>query len=648
MPVTNNPFSTSELAESLYNNLLGKDLIFFLGQTENTEENTINSYSDVSNIGYGESIRANDIWKVLEVPGYSRWQTGKGTSARIGQYTSGTYGKNVDVNNQYFFVGKSLSGPDMLYFVTGFPGIKNRRDLMGSIVPHNLLGQERSDGRIATNNDGISYAAVMALPALEEMQFSTRFIPITQAKDIRNELDYYSSADKLSEATNICGPGHERRCGTCCLYHTESYFDSVEGITFSSGDLYKCVETKCYRCIELAKDLSKKYIFNKHKTDTTGPTGGTGAGCWGCSDTENYPNECGPCPCTIDWNDKSYYQSIMNNKNIPVISPADINARLDDVGRTHLSGAISCATIDLGGLNEAQKQVSDGYKNRDLLLPIIGDGNIPAQIRCSTVTDSNGNIILTGIEQPSNHGYEYTYANINKEEWARMFPGVPADRIIINLIPLGGFHSMLHKILPLRVMIKKTIKKGRIKNTTPQTAFNRFGFGEFYTKVAGEESKRNILSGSAKNAEASFNFNTKIHIEDTSGAPAGPLSESMVFDPIKDIVLPGAGLGEQPSGSGFGDNIITSSAVSGTKTEVFISTSKPEYYAVGKRIKDSDLNEYSIVLSEPPKVNDKNVNLMESNIMHRSECSVNIDDRRSAISETYNFEIILGSENPNK
>lgn len=464
------------------------NLSFVLGRSnaENTlVENSPEGDNDfTNNAGFAQRITSSNIKTVYKFSSEERKYLNVGNTIPHQYFSSG------ESNGQFLFVQDGI-----LYMVIGHPGINNRTDLMGSQVINNSF--TRKDGGIG-EVDGIQYIAVNALPN-DFDQLSGNYVEISL---IQNEINKLNGAtSKVVQAKNICGAGNELRTGNCCLYYSEAGYDSVSGVTYDAGDFYKCLCTKCYRCADMADALDMKYVFQQHEggTGTTGGTGATGPACLGC-ESEDFPTDCGPCGCTVDWNQTSHYTSILNNPDISTTSSVGRNVSILDYHAENLSGAILSANINLKNLTWEQRMLSSSYesnvKDGTLYLPIQAGGiKSEAVIAISTVYDSSlGRYIIDGLKSPKINGEGYTSAVVDEGVWSDYFPDWPTEdinnRFKINITPIGGIPSNIENIIDLSCLIHVVVTSKNISDTFAMKEFDWYSISELK-----DESGASLYSG---------------------------------------------------------------------------------------------------------------------------------------------------------
>ena len=453
--------NTSESTQANVDYFRNQNLSLVLGYTNKTKiENSVDSYADsVANSNVAIRLKDSDFKTCIEVDGSGGNR--KWTSGTI----PGSWKSSGDTGRQFLF--ESSGG--VVFMVTGFPGQKYRSDKEGSVISTDMFTDVSGD--FAVTSDGIEYIAINA-SSTGINSLSSKYIQIELPEEsLGKKLE--SSTSLSTNASNICGSGNEQLIGTCCLYYKTAEYDPVAGVTHNAGDFYMCDCTRCYRCIELAGALDKKYVF-------TGGTGSTGTDCGCLADgQETYPTDCGPCDCTIDWNTTSDYSSVLANRNYPDTSSANRNATIVKKQKEDLSGCIVSITIDLNGLTDNQLELASSYESKvdagTLWVPLEGSCLKEAKIEVSTVRDGvTYKYRADGIRKPIARGKNYTSVSLNQSEWSNMFPGIDPSRVSINVMPVNGFASSIPNFLPVSFVIHKVINKSEIEAVTNSKDFNFF------------------------------------------------------------------------------------------------------------------------------------------------------------------------------
>ena len=464
------------------------NLSFVLGRSDAINvivENSPESRNDfASNAAFAQRIVPDNIKTVYKFASNERKYATNGTIP-YQYFSDGTK------NGQFLYVQD-----DKLYMIVGHPKDNNRTDLIGS----RPIGEPFTvkDGSIGETTTGIQYMAINSLPNFD--QLSGNYVEVSL---IQNEINRLGGAVSESvKVKNICGAGSELRTGNCCLYHSGAGYDSVAGLTYDSGDFYKCLCTKCYRCVEIAEALNMKYVFHKFfgGTGTTGGTGATGPGCIGC-DAEDFPTDCGPCGCTVDWNQTSYYKSILNDPNISRTSSAGSNAELLHYHAEYLSGAILSVNVDLAGLTWKQRTLASSYESLaeagKLYLRLQGgDCEEECIVEISTVYDSgSGRRVINGLKSPVKNGKGYTSVIADEAILKNMFPDWPTteamnNRFKFNISPIGGMVANLERVLPLSCLFHVVVTSEKVKDTLPMKEFDWYSIAKLK-----DQSGSSIYSG---------------------------------------------------------------------------------------------------------------------------------------------------------
>lgn len=481
--------NTSEASQALVDYFCEENFSLVLGYTKDTNsiENSTDSYADaVANGSVAVRITAKDVAAVLTVAGQGgnrKWTPG---TVPVSWSSSG------DTNGQCLYEGKG----GVVFMVTGFPGQKYRKDYEGSVISTEMFTD--ISGNFATTPDGMIEYIAINVTSTGVNTLSSKHIPIELPKNaFGKKLE--SSTSLSTNASNICGSGNEQLIGTCCLYYKTAEYDPVAGVTHDAGDFYMCDCTRCYRCIELAKALDKKYVF-------TGGTGSTGATCSCLADgQETYPTDCGPCDCTIDWNTTSDYSSILANRNYPETCGANRLATMVK-NQKELSGCIVSIKTDFKGLTPDQLTLASSYEsdalNNTLFFPLVGSCGKGALWPVSTVRDGvTYKYRAVGGGTPVSRGKNYTSVSLDKAAWALRFPQFPIDeiddRVEINVMPINGFASSIPNFLPVSFVINKVVTREQIEAVTGSTDFNFFTVARLV-----DTNNASIYSGYAEDQES--------------------------------------------------------------------------------------------------------------------------------------------------
>jgi len=622
--IKNNPISSSISTKALLDNLRSKNLSFVLGNSLDTNEktNTTESFSEALNSSsLAIKITDNKFMEVIPVPEGGQKFLKNGV-------IPGYFQSSNEQAHQFYFVQDN-----MLYFI--LTPKDGREDYQGSIkISQSFVD---SSGNIAHSKDGFSYCAVAALPD-GVSEISRKYIPIVTAKD---EVYDYNNSDvsKLSEAKRICGSGSELRTGNCCLYYNESEYNPIEDTYYNVGDFYKCFDTKCYKCIELAKKLNKHYVFHKQSGEN-GPTGGTGERCVDF-DNENFPTKCGVCSCNINKKSKSYYEDIISDINVSDSLSVKRNSKLDKVGREKLSGAISSITADLSGASKEEKTLSTDYLNSNLFVPLIGDGTSEALFPITTELDAEGNKIITGIGLPDSNGMNYTTAKVDSGILSKMFPNLESSRFKVNLFPINGPHANMRNILKTSVLLSMNINSSDIENITEQTIFNRFGLATIR-----DSEGININSGRSEREEVFTDLTTKLNAtkqgvieistsEDTTSSKATVDSSELSGDD-----------GKRFGNTSLEFNVVNFKRTSSFGAEIKVNTNTPDVLD-GKTVTDDLGDTYKInSITKPTSAAGNDISLSDQEVLHRNTTNINLNYGENQ-NRTYRFEILVGFNSGN-
>ena len=611
---------TSIITNAIYENLLSKKVALVLGNDNKTSTNSVDTNSKgLISSSTAFKFTQDDFKRVVKVPpGLDKvWKADK---TKPGVYSSRTYGTQnkenwpVYIQNGYLFM--ILSNHQ-----------NNRTDLAGENIPRHSLTD--TTGNIASTPDRqFSYVCIQKMPD-RMSDYNRNYIEIISPTDQMKRVHTYTTFG--TEVSRKCGPGNQNVSGSCCIYNSAFEYDSITGATSDIGDLYGCFETKCYKCIELSNKLGMEYIFHAW----AGITATAEEKCLsGDSETST---ECGPCACSIDLTSKSYYSDILDDKDISSSVSSYQNAKFEKASQEELSGGIASVWVDLSGYTEEQRRISVAYKDvADLKVPLRGSPVKEATIRINTVVDSSGNRMLVGFSHPDEHGYGYVSAEIDSSEWNNMFPSINANKITIEIIPIGGFLSNLDKIFNSGMLISKVIKRDDITSTgTIQDTFNQWSIQEIF-----DENKMNVFSNYTDAQSRNINLSPVIEATKT-GTPTMttndlPTDDSK-FTPSTDNV--------KFSHTTFDDRV-KKSAVSKTasnKMVIEIETPKADNYGIGDAI-TIDSGTYTITsLTLPTTESGTRIEPTNSIIHHIEKASINTNINQS-LQQSWRFQIYFGSK----
>ena len=375
-----------------------------------------------------------------------------------------------------------------------------------------------------------------------------------------------------------------------------------------------------------------EYVFRAF-----GSTGATGDKCLSCDSEIITDSKCGPCACSIDLTSKSYYSDILDDKDISSSVSSWQNAKFEKVNQEELSGGIASAWIDLSGYTEEERRISVAYKDvADLYVPILGSPTEEATIRINTVVDSNGDRMLVGFSHPENHGKGYVTAQINSTIWKNMFPSIDANKITIEIIPIGGFLSNLDKIFNCGMLISKVIKRDDITSTgTIQDTFNQWSIQEIF-----DENEMNVFSNYTDAQSRVMNLSPVIEATKT-----GTITMTSNDLPTDDSKFTPSTSNVKFSNTTFNDRV-KKAAVSKTasnKTVIEIETPKPGNYVVGDEINIKS-DTYTITSLTLPKTDaTTTIDPTKSIVHHIEKASINTNINPS-LQQSWRFQVYFGSK----
>tara|TARA_R100000458_G_C8278487_1_gene254746 strand:+ start:4652 stop:6649 length:1998 start_codon:yes stop_codon:yes gene_type:complete len=640
-----------------------RNLSFCLGRSDSSIiNNSPEGNNDTNdNSMFAQRITSNDIKTVVQFGATETkyWTTGLAPHC---YYSDGTS------KGQHLFVSDGI-----LFMVVGMSGIQNRIDKMGSILTRNK--PSRIDGGIETV-DGISYMAINAVPDSFD-QMSSRYQEVALFDDLLEKVN--STTSESTRAMNICGAGNELKTGNCCLYYSESGYDSIAGITYAAGEFYKCLCSKCYRCVEMAEALNMKYVFHKFLggTGTTGGTGATGPACKGCDSEDNKADDCGPCGCTIDWNENSSYINVINDNNITSNTALGRNATIINHHKENLSGSVLSANIDLSNLTIEEKMITTetydtNIKNGTLYLPIrAGSTKKEAFIPISTVYDSaRGRHIIDGFGKPKEHerGSGYTSAVVDTNVWGQIFPnwsGDVNDRVKINLTPIGGIAMHLDEILELSTVIHVVVNTKNISDTFEGISTNSPGPKEFdfYSiQEFKDEEGQSIYSGLGKNATNYKSLVPVVTVGPVSGSFSSSGSGFEALPKSKDVMhnserLVTTGNKKIYSNTTLNNLVAYDAEYISTKAvRVPLQTSYAKDL-VGKTLcVVTNIDDIAAKLSmdvesvyyHPKSNGNADIDFTKTKTLFRNPVTIDLSDNQASTQSVISFEILWGSQDPSK
>ena len=591
---------------SLQEDLRNRKMSILLGSTDTTTENTPETLNNVSNLGVAVQLTDGDIKIASLLPkGYKKYyELGK---TNLNGYYNTTGSGEIQSGSQFYYLYNGF-----LFYITGFPGLNYREDRTGELIARSSLTD--TTGKIARTSDGkVDYCAVAKID--NDFQLGNRYIgPLPTVKDSLKEFDRFST--KTIQANNICGPGREQHMGNCCLYYKENSYDSVAGTTHEAGEFFKCLCTRCYKCIDYAKKLNVDYIFKSYGG------GDTGDSCLHC-ENETYPTDCGPCDCNKS--QRSDYEAILSKPNLSKSLSSYANASIDKIGQEEIGGSIASVTLNMAGISDRSLIVTDAYSKKSVLsVPIDGDGE-NSDFRFVTVTEGGVRYVV-GIDRVSG-GQDYTHAAINSTTLSSMIQNINTNMFDINLVPLTGFIDTLLDTIPSSVVVSKTLTSTEIRNITDQSGFNQVSLGNIF-----DEDGRDFFADSSENESGTAKLSTTLTLQRV-GAITPSSSD---FNQLKIVSLGAKGLGEK----------IVSSKASGSNAKVEVNTARPASYTVGGDIITDDRGkEWNIIAkTDPPSSNSgKSLDNTKTKIHSSKNTKIALPNTQNE-TQVYTFNIRFGGE----
>jgi len=452
-------------------NMQGLSLILGRVAASDTIQNSSESINNFKNsMVYAKSLIWNDIIRVAPV------QPGERKFASSVDRPTAYRPDGTSIVEQQSGKSYTLDGAGYLHCILGNSNLNWREDLYDSESFAKGLPSYKGNG-LHTTSSGWVYATVGKMFDGVDTA-GPNWFPITHWKDHWGEHKELNSKDVKAQATRICGSAGEQTTGTCCLYYKEDYYDDVAGVTWGAGDYYKCTCAKCYHCLEMARSLDMDYLFTKFVG--SGPTGGTGERCQDC-DLDNYPNNCGPCPCTIGTYDK--FDVLLNDKFLPEKGMAKTNARIAQNWKGELAGTVLCH-VNLDGLDSTKREINTAYWKEDKLLEFIGPQapgkNTKTVYRLATEVKDGNKEIITGLTLISTGTYT-SMPPFPEGELKKMLPEVSPDRFRMVMLPNFYELSAIAELVGgTRVQVNTTVSYSDIQNKTRVDSFNTYALGVPY------------------------------------------------------------------------------------------------------------------------------------------------------------------------
>ena len=496
--------------------LLNKFLVF--SNTDNASSGDVpENYSSVERDAIcAIPINTKHIKTVVQVPSGTRalYESGDRNGTISGMYKSdgGAFAYNISSSNWYTWV----NGDGFIFVI--LQNVLHGDSSNDVIRAKSVL--TNTSGKIFTTEEGIVACCIGMTPS-DDIYNSYRkhitFEPVDRAyESLQNS---YTSAD--NKATAICGAGNKRKYGSCCLYYSTQHHDKIRGVTYAAGDFYRCADTECYRCADMAESLGMQYRFNRWSSGT-GITGGTGESCLHC-DSEDFPSNCGPCECTIDWNERIYhYDSILSTNDFSPHTSVYKNAQIAKANDEQ-GGAITSIIADINKFTLEERTIPSSYRNTEMLMQLTGDFDEDSHpiVHMVTEVDNDGKLIWIGTTVVD-AGSNASIAEINYDELIATFlPNVSKGKLQeytrVNVSPLRGFHLSLDQLYSVRTMLDIQVPKNSISAVSDAVSINSVSICS-----GGGIDGGNIFAGNANNEATVARLTSKLVIENTEAEEAPP------------------------------------------------------------------------------------------------------------------------------
>ena len=441
-------------------------LSLILGRVEDssTVQNTSESINNFKNsMAYAKTLIWNDFSRVATVqPGQRKYVS---SDDRPTAYRP----DGTSVVSQQSGKSYALGGDGYLHLILGNSNLNWREDLYDSENFAKGIPSYRGDG-IHTTSSGWTYVTVGKMfDGVDEHGGS--WFPITNYIDAWNDLKGLNLKDEKAQATRICGSTNEQTTGTCCLYYKENHYDAVAGTTQAAGDFFKCIDSKCYECLKIARNSDMDYLFTRFTG--TGPTGGTGERCQDC-DLDNYPSNCGPCPCTLGTYNK--FDVLLTDQSLPEKGIAKTNARIGKDWNDNLNGTV-IVHCNLDMVDYSKREINTSYWGKDKTLEFEGpqiDTSTKTIYRLATEVIDNKEYVI-GITLVSTGSYT-SLPEFPENKLIEMVPKL--DKSYFRMVMLPDF-SKLSEVSELvggtNVQINTTINVKDIVDKTSISNFNVYG-----------------------------------------------------------------------------------------------------------------------------------------------------------------------------
>jgi hypothetical protein len=462
MTVNKSPF-TNELTNlniTALRNMEGLSLVFGNSSTSTTQNSPQSKIDFSGSMAYAQKLSYDDFKAVARIP--------DGTNKYITASTYPGFFRGDDSyaiqNNKSWFASRD----GWLYLILGNSKLNWRE---AHYPTQNFMnGLPTPQEEIQTTANGWEVITVASLwDGIDSV--SKKWMSVRNIDNEYEEFIEKSSSTKINQASSICGAGDEQRTGTCCLYYKTPSYDSVAGVTYAIGDFYQCSCTKCYKCIEQAKLLDKHYVFNKF-TGGIGLTAGTGEKCSDC-DGENYPNDCGPCVCSIDIADKS--DAILSEFDLPTRGTPKQNAKFAKAWKNNLKGKIYVSlTPEFETLSTEQRKISSAYRGVEKKLTLNGNCTTPAHIILATEGNKENEEYIVGLTV-LDYGSGYDVApKIDFNALQLICPNAKEEHFRITYLP--DMHKNIGDLVGgIQTMIKTEVLLKNITDATHITSFTNYG-----------------------------------------------------------------------------------------------------------------------------------------------------------------------------
>jgi hypothetical protein len=471
-------------------NMSGISLVLGRVADSDTIQNSSESMNNFKNsMAYAQTLTWSDFSRVAAVqPGERKF------ASSVDRPTAYESNGGTSMVEQQSGKSYTLDGSGYLHLILGNSNLNWDASKYGSESFAKEIPSYKGNG-IHTTSSGWVYATVGKMFDGINDEAGTNWFPVTNWKDSYDELKGLNLKGEKAQSTRICGSANEQTTGTCCLYYKDNYYDSVAGVAWSAGDYYKCVCAKCYHCLEMARSLDMDYSFTKF--DGSGPTGGTGERCQDC-DLDNYPSNCGPCPCTLGTYDK--FDVLLNDRSLPEKGLAKSNARIAKNWNHDLAGTV-VVHCNLDMVDYTKREISTAYWGKDKILEFVGPqapGKTTKTVcRLATETMNNKEYII-GLTLETTGQYT-SMPEFPIEQLLAMVPGIDASHFRMVMLP---DFSLLENVTELvggtRVQISTTVTLSDIARKTSISNFNTYAVAVPKTTTGRPyfESKNNLATSS--------------------------------------------------------------------------------------------------------------------------------------------------------